>query len=200
MLKQNDVLITQNPLRFFGGAAAGQTSSSRNNFNHPSVSLNRNFSGDGFDPTSALPVGYSGIYAEIQSMKPSGLASSTGINGVSNVTANAIMLGPISSISNGVSNISTSYLYGHTTGSISSNINVGAALNANTVAGAVLGSTVEGPYSMVNVLRIVAAVVGGQVSGGPNNPSFRDLSNTHSVVTGVVDAQGNRSSVTINAN
>ena len=72
MLKQNDTLITQNPLRFFGGSIAGQASSSRNNFNHVSISLNKYFSGDGFDTTAAVPIGYSGIYAELQSMKPLG--------------------------------------------------------------------------------------------------------------------------------
>lgn len=198
MLKQNDVLISQYPLHFTGGAAAGQTASSRYNWNHTEIGLNRYFGNGCSDQTTSYPLGYSGIYAEIQSMSDSGLASSTGIAGAGSLTANATMNGPITSVINGAGSvINTSYLYGRTTGSISADINVGAELSANTVAGAVLGATIEGPYNLNHVLRIVAAVVGGNVSGGPNNPAFTDLSNTHTVVTGDVDADGNRTSVTL---
>ena len=209
MLEQNDVLITQYPIRFTGGTAAGQTGSSRNNFSHTENCMNRYFNSANsagntssatlFDLTTAVPVGYSGVYAEMQSMKASGLASSIGINGVANVSANARMLGPINATINNYGNVaSNTYLYGHTNSSISATINVGAALSANTIAGAVLGYAVDGSYSVNNVLRIIAAVAGGRVSGGPNNPAFTDLSNTHSVVTGTVDSNGNRTAVTLN--
>lgn len=197
MLKQNDTFLSQYPLRFTGGTAAGQTSSSRNNWNHVNMNLNRNFSEAGFDSTTALPLGYSGIYAEIQSMKPSGVASSTGLAGSGTLTATATMKGTIVTQINAAGVISTSYIYGRTTGSISADINVGSSLSADSVAGAVLGYAVDGTYTVNHVLRIIGAVAGGRVSGGPTNPSFTDLSNTHSVVTGVVDIDGNRSSVTL---
>ena len=201
MLKQNDALITQYPMRFFGGAAVGQTSASRNNFNHPSVSLNRFFSGDGFDTTSSTPVGYSGIYAEVQSMKASGSASSTGISGLSTISANAVMIGTIASTSNinGSGSVANStYLYGFKAGSISASINVGASLSGATVAGAVLGASIEGSYALKDVLKIVAAVSAGKVSGGPGSPVFRGITDSSDVVSGTVDSNGNRTSVTLN--
>ena len=198
MLKQNDVLISQHPLRFNGGAAAGQSTSARMNFNHTETGMNRYFGNAISDDTASYPLGYSGIYAIIESVSPSGLAASTGLTGASNVSATAIMIGQISNTSNGTSNVSTSYIYGKTSGSISSNINVGASLTANSVAGAVMGAIIEGAYSLQNVLKVIAAVNAGQVSGGPTSPVFKGISGASNVVSGTVDSNGNRTGVVIN--
>lgn len=204
MLKQNDFISAQYPIHVTGGgvgsvaAFTNQNSSIRVNWMPTEVQMNRNFSGCGFDQKSSLYLGYNGEYAIIQSMSNSGLTSSTGLAGAGTLTASAVMKGPIGSTIAGSGAVSSGYAYGYNTGSISATIAVNASLSAGAVAGAVLGTPIDGSYNVEQVLKIVAAVTGGLVSGGPTNPAFTDLSQTHTVVTGTVDVDGNRSAVTLN--
>jgi hypothetical protein len=62
----------------------------------------------------------------------------------------------------------------------------------------VLAATVEGTYSVQEVLRIMVSALAGKVSGGGTTTiTFRDLSDTLNMIAATVDANGNRSDVTI---
>lgn len=62
----------------------------------------------------------------------------------------------------------------------------------------ILAATVEGTYSVQEVLRIMVGVLAGKVSGGGTTTlTFRDLSDTLNIVAATVDSSGNRSGVTI---
>lgn len=62
----------------------------------------------------------------------------------------------------------------------------------------VLAATVEGTYSVQEVLRIMVSALAGKVSGGGTTTiTFRDLSDTLNMIAATVDANGNRSGVTI---
>jgi hypothetical protein len=63
----------------------------------------------------------------------------------------------------------------------------------------ILGATVEGTYSVVEVLRIMVGVLAGKLSGGGTTTlTFRDISDSLNRVVATVDASGNRSAITIN--
>jgi hypothetical protein len=63
----------------------------------------------------------------------------------------------------------------------------------------ILGATVEGTYSVVEVLRIMVGVLAGKLSGGGTTElTFRDLSDTLDRAIVTVDSSANRTSVTIN--
>jgi len=70
--------------------------------------------------------------------------------------------------------------------------------SSSSIAGAVAASVVDGTYTLSQVLKIVAAVTAGKVSGGPGSPVFRNLTDVSDVVSGTADASGNRSAVTLN--
>jgi hypothetical protein len=76
-------------------------------------------------------------------------------------------------------------------------INIGALPSAIDNASAVLGSLVDGQYTVQQILKIIAAVTAGSVTGGPSNPTFSNMENTSTVVTGTVDSNGNRTDVTL---
>lgn len=62
----------------------------------------------------------------------------------------------------------------------------------------VLAATVDGTYTLEDVLRIMVSVLAGKVSGGGTTTiTFRDLSDTLNMIAATVDANGNRSGVTI---
>ena len=77
-------------------------------------------------------------------------------------------------------------------------INIGALPSSYDNAQAVMGSLVDGNYTVAQILKIIASVTAGKVSGGPNAPAFRDLTDATTVVTGTVDSNGNRTGVTLN--
>lgn len=56
---------------------------------------------------------------------------------------------------------------------------------------------IESGFTAAEILRILAGVVAGKSSGQPTAPVFRDLGDTKDRVSGTVDAQGNRTGVTI---
>lgn len=61
--------------------------------------------------------------------------------------------------------------------------------NAYAVWGALAG---DGALTTAQMLRIVAAVLAGKSSGGPDTPVFRNLDDSKDVVTGVADSNGDR--------
>jgi len=63
---------------------------------------------------------------------------------------------------------------------------------------AVLDEVVEGTVTLRQALRVVLSVLAGKVSGAPAGPLvYRDLGDTKDRVSGVVDSNGNRTSVTV---
>ncbi len=63
---------------------------------------------------------------------------------------------------------------------------------------AILDSNVEGTMTLRQALRVVLAVLAGKASGAPNGPLvYRDVFDTKNRVSGAVDTDGNRTSVTI---
>lgn len=56
---------------------------------------------------------------------------------------------------------------------------------------------IESGYTAAEILRILASVAAGKSSGQPTAPVFRDIADTKDRVSGTVDSQGNRTSVTI---
>lgn len=63
----------------------------------------------------------------------------------------------------------------------------------------VLDATVEGGYSVQDILRIMVAILAGKVSGGATSSiTYRDLSDTMNLVIATVDTVGNRTNVTTN--
>ncbi len=82
-------------------------------------------------------------------------------------------------------------------GSMAADLTVtGGTLTTANVADAVWGAAAEAGYTYDEVLRIIAAVVAGKSSGGPDSPVFTALDGTTTRVEGEADSDGNRTSVT----
>jgi hypothetical protein len=72
-----------------------------------------------------------------------------------------------------------------------------AALNNISVAN-VLAATVEGSTTLVQTLRLLNAALGGKASGlATTTAVYRDIGDTKARITATVDADGNRSAVTL---
>jgi hypothetical protein len=57
---------------------------------------------------------------------------------------------------------------------------------------------VEGSYTALNFIRIIAGALGGKVSGaGGTSVTIRNVSDTKAVITATVDSSGNRTAVTL---
>jgi len=68
-----------------------------------------------------------------------------------------------------------------------------------TSASIIMGTVVEGTYTVEDIFKITAAILAGKASGGDTTSiTFRDLSDTLNRVISTVDASGNRSSITLN--
>lgn len=65
--------------------------------------------------------------------------------------------------------------------------------SASDVGLATWGTQLEGTYTAQQIMRGLAAVLMGKVSGGPGSPVFRDMNDTTNRVTGTADSSGNRS-------
>jgi len=65
---------------------------------------------------------------------------------------------------------------------------------AEDVVNSMFARVMEGQISFDQMMRIIAAAVAGKVTGGPNAPVFRNLSDTKDQVTGEADSSGNRTS------
>ena len=66
-------------------------------------------------------------------------------------------------------------------------------------AAEVWGRAIESGYTAEELLRLLSAVIVGKSSGQPTNAVFRDINDTKDRVTGTVDSNGNRTSVTVDA-
>ena len=74
-----------------------------------------------------------------------------------------------------------------------------AALNDITAAN-VLAETVEGSYDVTEALRLILAACVGKLSGAATTTvNIRDTADTKNRISATVDADGNRSAVTLNA-
>jgi hypothetical protein len=63
----------------------------------------------------------------------------------------------------------------------------------------ILDEPVEGTVTLRQAMRVLLAVLAGKASGAPDGPIvYRDLNDTADRVSGTIDADGNRSAVTIN--
>lgn len=68
----------------------------------------------------------------------------------------------------------------------------------NGLVAAILAATVEGAITLGGALRIGLAWFGGKASGGNTvSPTFRDIGDTKNRIAMTVDADGNRSAVTL---
>lgn len=73
-----------------------------------------------------------------------------------------------------------------------------AVPTAVQVAAAVWAYVVEGSFTALNFIRLIAAALGGKVSGADTaTVVIRDASDTKTRITATVDAFGNRSAVTL---
>lgn len=81
---------------------------------------------------------------------------------------------------------------------LEANINIGAIPSSTDNAYAILESLIDGPYTLQDVLKIIAAVNAGKISGGPDEPIFRNMTDISNVVSGTVDSDGNRTNVVLN--
>ena len=99
----------------------------------------------------------------------------------------------------------------NTTGSFVVRINYSQPVQAITVAtgggspGAsaadIWNHAVEGTYTAEQVLRLMASVLGGKLTGaGTGNEVFRDLSDTKDRITATVDNSGNRTAIALDVN
>jgi hypothetical protein len=72
-----------------------------------------------------------------------------------------------------------------------------AALNNISVAN-ILAATVEGSTTLVQALRLLNSALGGKASGLETTTAvYRDVGDTKDRITATVDADGNRSAVTL---
>ena len=72
--------------------------------------------------------------------------------------------------------------------------------SAASIASAVTGSTVEGSYTLLQMLRLFAAVLLGKATGlDTGSPVYRNTGDSKDRVSATTDTHGNRSSVTLDA-
>lgn len=73
-----------------------------------------------------------------------------------------------------------------------------AGLTSGEVGDAVLDEVVEGSYTLRELIRIFAAALAGKASGlGTTSAAFRDLADSKDRIAATVDADGNRTAVTL---
>jgi len=66
---------------------------------------------------------------------------------------------------------------------------------------AILDDAVEGTVTLRQALRVVLAVLAGKAVGAPDGPiAYRDIGDTKDRVIGLIDGDGNRTSVTLDVN
>ncbi|HSW00030.1 MAG TPA: hypothetical protein VLI39_07650 [Sedimentisphaerales bacterium] len=70
-----------------------------------------------------------------------------------------------------------------------------ASDNAAAQLAALIG---DGTLTLAEAVRIILAEAAGRSSGHPTSPKYRNLANTKDVISGTLDEDGNRTSVTVN--
>lgn len=205
-LKQNG-LLSGAPVRFLSGSLA---------------TIRSRFGGDGsqfacfaggFDPTTGIPAGYRPPASFVMPIKDGGISSFTtagqsttaaAIQGRGALVASAA--GQATTAMNAFLTASrTASAAGLTTtaaviaayGRIAASLSIGAQPSATDIAQAVLGGVViEGNLNLRQLMRAMAAVLLGESTGG--NTTFKAANNDAVTrVAGIVDASGNRTSVTL---
>ncbi len=68
--------------------------------------------------------------------------------------------------------------------------------SAAAIVDSVMDDELESGFSVARTLRIIAASTAGKVTGGPDGPVFRNLSDTANQITGVATEDGNRTTAT----
>jgi hypothetical protein len=87
-----------------------------------------------------------------------------------------------------------------TTGAYTVRINYQQPVQAITVPGLILGEFIESSVTMEQALRLMLAALAGKLSGAPGGPIvIRDVNDTKDRITATVDANGNRTAVTTDA-
>jgi len=85
--------------------------------------------------------------------------------------------------------------------SIATDAITAAALKADAVteiADAILDEAVVGSYTLRQLLKVMAAALAGKATGGGTTTvTFRGVDDTSDVIVATVDANGNRSAVTL---
>lgn len=84
-------------------------------------------------------------------------------------------------------------------GAMAANTLTASALQADAateVATAVWAAVLETGFDASKCVRIIAAAVAGKVSGGPDEPVFRNLADSQDQITGEADSSGNRTAAT----
>lgn len=71
------------------------------------------------------------------------------------------------------------------------------AVSPGDLAQAVLDAGVEGTLNLAETLRILLAVLAGKTSGFPTTATFRDTTDSKNRVEATLDANGNRTTVTL---
>ena len=67
-----------------------------------------------------------------------------------------------------------------------------------SVSGEIFGTVVDGSYTFMDFVRLVAAALAGKISGADTNtPIFRDMSDTKDVIVATTDDHGNRLTITL---
>jgi hypothetical protein len=74
--------------------------------------------------------------------------------------------------------------------------NYTAPPSTTNIVDAILDDEIETGFSVARTLRIIAASTAGKVTGGPDGPVFRNLSDTANQITGVATEDGNRTTAT----
>ncbi len=74
--------------------------------------------------------------------------------------------------------------------------NYTAPPSTTNIVDAILDDELETGFSVARTLRIIAASTAGKVTGGPDGPIFRNLSDTADQITGVATEDGNRTTAT----
>lgn len=75
---------------------------------------------------------------------------------------------------------------------------MGEKLNGAGSAGNPWTEVIEGTYTAAQVMRIMSAALAGKTSGQKTAPVFRNITDTANAITATVDANGNRTAVTLN--
>lgn len=158
-----------------------------------------------FNEATVMPIKYGGI-----SMRDKSAASVSGslvgmINGACSINGAATIVAALTGLKNSPCTMHGSGSFTASAkgnGSIKMTVSIGAQPSAFDIAQAVWGmdNGIETGWTPRQVMRIVAAVMAGKVSGaGANAPVFRSIGDTKPRVTAVTDASGDRTSITLDA-
>lgn len=123
-------------------------------------------------------------------------ASSLGVGSIPAAHVTGLKHSPM--VTSGLGQIVTAYPRGKARPTMT--VSIGARPSAEDVAQAVWGmdNGIETGWTPRQIMRVVAAVLAGKVSGaGSNAPEFRSVTDAKARVTATTDAAGNRLTVSL---